>query len=145
MDKQLIERIALEVSGATPEDMHEEAWIKWFATRLIARIDAERGKSAVAWVDTLDTARPRCITNLDYRSVTEAKLGVEYVPLFLSPTIPEGMALVPKGINYLDDTPRPSVMKLLAVPPTALRREEEQDYYSRWWELLIAAAQGERK
>jgi hypothetical protein len=44
--------------------------------------NADQGKVPVAWVDTLDTARPRCVTSLDYRSVTEAKLGVEYIPLY---------------------------------------------------------------
>ena len=52
----------------------------------------------VAWVDTVTSPRPRCITNLDYRSVTEAESGVEYVPLFLAapPAVPEGYVLVPK-------------------------------------------------
>jgi len=42
MNKELIERIALEVAKATPRDMHEEDWIKWFAVEVSRRIDAEQ-------------------------------------------------------------------------------------------------------
>ena len=62
---------------------------------ILIDIDAERGKEAVAWIDTLDTPHPRCVTNLDYRSLAEVEAGVAYIPLYLAPVIPAGYALVP--------------------------------------------------
>ena len=93
MNEEQIKKIALEVAREWGCDRPLEFASLFAAT--LKRIDAERGKEAVAWVDTLEAAQPRCVTNLDYRSVTEAKLGVEYIPLFLSPTIPEGWAQIP--------------------------------------------------
>lgn len=92
MNKELIERIVAEVddemesfdnSGPGPGiHFFEPAELTEFVTRCIARIDAERGKGAFLWVDADgDTFK--------------ANLYGKCRPLFLSPTIPEGMALMP--------------------------------------------------
>ena len=88
-----IEQIALETAqemGLIANSVYE-AFAKQFLDAWLAQ------QEPVAWVDTVTSPRPRCITNLDYRSVTEAESGVEYVPLFLAPppAIPEDMCLVP--------------------------------------------------
>lgn len=53
-----------------------------YASKLIAAVDAERGKDAVAWMNI-------------HGAVSRLHEHSDDVPLFLSPTIPEGMALVP--------------------------------------------------
>jgi len=90
-----IERIALEVCT----EMHNYAIgateVCDFATRFLARIDAERGKDATAWR----------VLNRDFKDtlrLTEPTVGASYlntegytwIPLFLSPTIPEAMVQV---------------------------------------------------
>lgn len=86
MDKKLIERIALEVADALDEG-DTEACIE-FATLFLARIDAERGKEAVAWRAETGYEQP------EYLYFEREPIRMKGVPLYLSPTIPEGMALV---------------------------------------------------
>ena len=101
------------------------------------QVGVECGK-AVAWVDTLDVAQPRCVTNLDYRSVAEAELGVEYIPLFLSSTIPEGYVLVPIE-------PTPKMVDSTWNEGVRYPAESHNTRNKRIYRAMIAAAQGERK
>ena len=97
MDKQLIERIALEVAkdlvfpGFEIDAVMSSALTK-YAGAFLARIDAERGKDAVAWfVNSEPVGR-----NPHYEQISkEYEGGIGTFPLFFSQTIPEGMALVP--------------------------------------------------
>ena len=82
MDKQLIERIALEEAGEY--GLETAAALTDFAERFLARIDAERGKAAVAWRLENGIGGEPCLLNHKFFS--------DMKPLFLSPTIPEGMA-----------------------------------------------------
>jgi len=87
MDKQLIKMAVDETyrHEGFPLDMKE---LKQFVESSVARIDAERGKeAAAAWWDG-------CFNDPRF-SLTAGSFGKEEVPLFLTPTIPEGMALVP--------------------------------------------------
>jgi len=86
--KELIKRVALEVAKET--NFHWDGTLFNFASRFITRIDAERGKSAVAWMDS--SGHPKHISYV--QSATELRLYGPLKPLFLSPTIPEGYALV---------------------------------------------------
>ena len=104
MDKQLIERIALEVAEAMPEGFllsegcgYEVGVVKSevrnFAHAFLARIDAERGKGAVAFrmIDGDD---------VEYNAIDQFSCGrTGGEPLFLSPTITEGMVLVHAAPN----------------------------------------------
>ena len=139
MDKKLIERIALEVArdlvfpGFEIDDVMASALTK-YASAFLARIDAERGKDAVAF---------RMIDGdeVEYNGIDQFSCGrTGGDPLFLSPTIPEGMALVPiepttamiyAGIN----TP---------VTDTGDEIADRPDDYRAVWKSMISAAQGER-
>ena len=94
MDKQLIERIALEVAkdlvfpGFEIDAVMSSALTK-YAGAFLARIDAERGKDAVAF-------RLTDGDDVEYNGIDQFSCGrTGGEPLFLSPTILEGMALVP--------------------------------------------------
>jgi len=106
MDKELIERVALEVLQDSHCDMTKTDAVN-FAKYFLARIDAERGKDAVAWLhdaegrfdaihtkvkDTLDAsfAIYGFAGRIDRPAVNTAEHYT--IPLFLSPTIPEGYA-----------------------------------------------------
>ena len=107
MNKERIEVIAIEVAEEMPQGFlwnegcgYESGVIKSevreFAARFLSRIDAERGKEAVAWMCWLDDdsempMHRACLTTFE---------PIQYVrrrPLFLAPqpAIPEGYALVP--------------------------------------------------
>jgi len=81
-----VEEIAAEVAKETPVDMHEEYWIIWFANNVVARVDQERGKAAVGVVRYQPLREPWIHWNGQY--------PYNNTPLFLSPTIPAGYALV---------------------------------------------------
>lgn len=125
MDKQLIERIVdkLYQGGGFPLDMRG---LKHFVASAVARIDAERGKEAVAFrmIDGDD---------VEYNSADKFSCGrTGGEPLFLSPTIPEGMALVP------------------VVPTEAMLKRATSEIREGGWSVrhiyraMLAAAQGER-
>lgn len=133
MDKQLIERIALEV---VEEIYHGEnqSWrkdgiIAVFATRLLPRIDAERWKEAACVVD---------FSKQGWRDFIESiRVLPDGTPLFLSPTIPEGMALVP-----IEPTQAMSEAALNTFIRTSSHEEEiDVDVI---YKAMLAAAQGER-
>ena len=46
---------------------------------------AQPEQEPVAWVESLEKPQPRCVTNLNYRSVAEEKSGVQFIPLYTSP------------------------------------------------------------
>lgn len=78
-DKELIERLLAEAQLKVVGDVEQVMYV-------LARIDAERGKGAVAVVDECDECKfGEILPNVD------VKRG-DF--LFLSPTIPEGYALV---------------------------------------------------
>ena len=133
MDKQLIERCAIaamretaegveagevmdrEIELAAIDHMDEESkslTVKLFSA-FLARIDAERGKEAVAWFALADNNGPVPLElwgfdekackhavlenarSVGWKGTIEGYLlhmGWTIRPLFLSPTIPEGMA-----------------------------------------------------
>ena len=132
-DKELIERMALEVDSSNPRiDPQDRDY------ELIRRYLAERGKEAVAWRAPLEFEDGS--TEWKFSIVPGLlRLGE---PLFLAPqpAIPEGMALVPIGIHPLDGTERNGVAALLCNPPEVLRDQDPTDYYAYWWGLLVAAA-----
>jgi len=105
MKKELIERIAMEVldsfkSEANDPNQTDRESVTEFAARFLARIDAERGKEAVA-IRTFDgeggydyrgtDGDDTYIADFDARNPNHVGWAE---PLFLSQTIPEGMALV---------------------------------------------------
>lgn len=145
MDKKLIERIALEVAqeaevldadGECPkrEGVDITEYVLDFTHRFLARIDAERGKEAACVVNVNGAGKMR---------ISECRTGVLPIgstKLYLSPAIPEGMALVPiepttamiyAGIN----TP---------VTDTGDEIADRPDDYRAVWKSMISAAQGER-
>lgn len=143
MDKQLIERIALEAMRSIAadedadlaeivDDMEDEdkRVMVEFCARFLARIDAERGKSAVAVVEHEEPGAP---ITWKRAQLNYAGLKLQHgTKLFLSQTTPEGWAL-----GSIE--PTASARKVLA--------EIEAGEYSsdtKMWKDLIAAAQGER-
>lgn len=52
-----IEQIALEVAKDTPNDMHEEAWIVWFATKLIAAWQEQQTSKPAGYTLIVNGAR----------------------------------------------------------------------------------------
>ena len=131
MDKQLIERIALEVAKeiylGENQSWRKDGIINEFAHAFLARIDAERGKEAVA--TKLATDNPfSCfkVSLVDSEKLAALPAGTQ---LFLSPTIPEGMALVPP------EKPLPDLM---------LASYHEAIGWNACREAMIAAAQGEK-
>ena len=91
-----VEEIALEISkemGLEDDEANFE-----FAQRLIAAVDAERGKDAVGWMwQHEDTGNMGVIDQWQIdNGWEEGNPRIHIIgPVFLSPTIPEGMALVP--------------------------------------------------
>ena len=76
-----IEQIALEVAKDTPNDMHEEAWIVWFATKLIAAWQAQQEPVGVfADVNRGNDREPQW-----EQMIPESFDGVDYVHLYLAP------------------------------------------------------------
>ena len=169
MDKQLIERIALEVAEAMPKGFlwregcgYEAGVIKSevrdFAHRFLARIDAERGKEAVAWFACADNngSVPLELWGFDEKSCKHAVLEnarsvgwkgtidgyllhMSWIirPLFLSPTIPEGVALVPvEPSEAMLEAWKAQIMVPVGSSPEAKAR--------RAYKAMLAAAQGER-
>lgn len=138
MNKEQIESIALEVLRDSHCDMTTTDAVN-FARDFLTRIDAERGKDAKAWLITGKQL------GVPYQDVTQRQevidraqsLGYKVSPLFLSPTIPEGMAMVDK--------------KLLALA-IDLTKEAGEEEFSRLplsdelhgLSLMLDAAQGER-
>ena len=99
MDKQLIERIALEKRNAleheTKRNIAAPDWdIQALVTRCLARIDAERGKDAIGYIEKhmLERIKEFGFAHVEVSNINRSS---SRVPLFLSQTIPEGMALVP--------------------------------------------------
>lgn len=140
MDKQLIERIALEVCDGIPLEMkmHLPGYSVRFAERFLPRIDAERGKDAKAWLhgsrpesDVITTA----VRNV-WNGVVLGQMAAYNIPLFLSPApeIPEGMALVQIAITDAG---------VDAAGAECQPGQCAYDVASKLWEKLIAA-QGER-
>lgn len=108
MNKELIEQIAI----ATSKDISFEhrapltdVSIVTFATRFLARIDAERGKDAFGYVGAhiakwMAEGAKGCGT-----TITKHQSSPDDVPLYLSPTIPEGMALVKaRDLRYAEES-----------------------------------------
>jgi len=128
-DKELIDRLALEVDSSNPQiDWQDRDY------ELILRYLAERGKEAVAYREWQPEG---------YWLYFDAGCAPEQNdPLFPvpQPAIPEGMALVPIDIHPLDGTERNGVAALLCNPPEVLRDQDPTDYYAYWWGLLVAAA-----
>lgn len=99
-DKELIERLALEVAKNISFEHRaplSDTSIITFATRLLAAYLAERGKEAVAWhTDDHLTDKSATTYDSDVAERWKAK-GWPVTPHFLAPqpAIPEGMALVP--------------------------------------------------
>ena len=134
MNKELIERMALEVAAApnsfcygnSIRDVMADAVIVEFATRFLEAYLAKHGKEAVGY---LPEASPltKGVCN-DERSCSACFSGQGKCELAPQPAIPEGMALVTKedANNYC---------RILSV----LGMEEEGDPISKI-ETLIAAA-----
>lgn len=100
---------------------------------ILTRIDAERSKKAAAWfINVNDECDPDHPLYQQISKGFEGCLGT--FPLFRSPTIPEGMALVPK-----------SALEWLFGEEGEFEQDRPGKY---WWRSkfrgLIAAAQGER-
>lgn len=89
MNKELIERIVAEISGylGRPTD---GSYLNVFAEKLIDRIAAERWKDAAYFVIEDEDG------DVEFNKTNQFSGGrTGGKPLFLSPTIPEGMALMP--------------------------------------------------
>ena len=129
MDKEMIEKIALEVGDELPDmDGGSSSCIE-FAHAFLARIDAERGKGAVA--TKLATDNPFSCFKVSLEDSERLAALPPGTQLFLSPTIPEGMALVPV-------IPTPAMCAVIS---------NEHDIYGSAQELyamVLQAAQGER-
>ena len=166
MDKQLIERIALEVAkdylklklgdrkGLDIYDLDlDDEDLKPLISEIerecadsfmqfLARIDAERGKEAVAYALMWRTEDGSEALQFPVASsVDEAKRDItmygkadrdamRIAPLFLSPTIPEGYVLVPL---------EPTKKMVEAIDAVMWPGASEKAYRG-----MIAAAQGER-
>ena len=140
MNKEMIERIARALWNIRREDddrcdMELEGIPRTHSVwkeAAIARIDAERGKEAVALLhsDGYWTIAKSASPDLRERLKT---FGCR-VPVFLSPTIPEGMALVP-----ID----PSAMYLQAIRDAiSYAKRISADEAGIVHQAVIAAAQG---
>lgn len=139
MDKQLIERIALEEAGEY--GLETDAALTDFAHRFLARVDAERDNDAKAWISDGFITTDRSKVN------QWSQNGYEVNPLFLSPTIPEGMALVKKAV--LRDRGfvyTPWNVSGAAIPIVTVQFDlNDWDSRDAFAEAMLAAAQGERK
>ena len=118
-----IEEIALEESNKY--DFGGRVDRALMMINFLARIDAERGKSAKAWINERNGF------------VCKEKTRDYHVPLFLSPTIPEGMVLAP-----VEPT---EAMKLAGLEASynALLGCCTANHL-RIYRAMLAAAQGER-
>ena len=128
MDKQLID-IAHEMWAAAqlvPGEGVEDGVDR--IVDILARIDAERGKDAVA--TKLATDNPFSCFKVSLADSEKLAALPAGTPLFLSPTIPEGMALVP--------TEKP-------LPDLRLASYHEAIGWNACRDFMLAAAQGERK
>ena len=123
MDKQLIDN-AHEIWAAAqllPGEGIEDGAKR--IAGILARIDAERGKDAVAF-------RLTDGDDVEYNGIDQFSCGrTGGEPLFISPTIPEGMVLVPP------EKPLPDLM---------LASYHEAIGWNACREAMIAAAQGEK-
>ena len=125
MDKKLIERIALEEAGEY--GLETDAALSDFAHRFLARVDAERGKGAHAWED-VDRFYSKDDPELS------GHIRETATPLFLSPTIPEGWALVPV---------EPTAAMVVAGVKRMLNKDDPTTEPYNIYKAMLAA-QGER-
>ena len=133
MDKKLIERIvgeeidAMEFEEAVTEPYGKQR-TKRIVERSLARIDAERGKEAVAEV--------RADKGLTYGNRPTLPVGTK---LYLAPqpAVPEGYALVPVE-------PTEEMMRELTDPFIAINGDNRTAFNAAYRAMLAAAAQGER-
>ena len=132
MNKELIERIALEVAKeiylGENQSWRKDGIINEFAHAFLSRIDAERGKDAIGYIEKhiLDRIKEYGFAHAEISTINRSS---SRVPLFLSPTIPEGMALVPP------EKPLPDLM---------LASYHEAIGWNACREAMIAAPQGEK-
>jgi len=130
MDKQLIERIALEaaeefISMANTSPLVFKCHIPEFAHRFLARIDAERGNEAVGQLVDEGFKQIHWFSKPPVGSL-----------LFRSPTIPEGMALDAARYRYYRDRVLSEFHPLKACTSDEFDSEIAAE--------MLAAAQGER-
>ena len=85
-----IEQIAMEVAKDTPNDMHEEEWVVWFATKFLEAYLAQQ--TPIAYVYLHDIQRSREMGTYAAAYPVQVRTVVDKsVPVFLaSPTSPEG-------------------------------------------------------
>lgn len=81
-DRQRLEAIVAVVCKYLPPDgiSREEAMSQIIG--LVDPLPAQPEQEPVAWVESLEKPQPRCVTNLNYRSVAEVDAGVQYIPLY---------------------------------------------------------------
>ena len=107
MNEEQIKAIAMEVAKSMHEGFLWKEGCGWesgiipsevreFVTRFLTRIDAERGKEAVAWALFAENGNIRIWSSApeEVKKLAEEQ-GMTLLPLYLSPAIPEGWALVP--------------------------------------------------
>lgn len=137
MDKKTIELIAVEVlkeMGSTYTDATFDDEALRFFTIFLSHIDAERGKVATGWF--VNVNRDCDPDNPHFQQVAKQYEGdPDTFPLFLSPTIPEGMALVPELSTSAMD-----IAGMEAVGIEGFGKTEAEICYI----AMLAAAQGER-
>lgn len=158
MDKQMIERIAPLVQAAIaqgpllPAKGERQSLAESITALVIERIDAERGKLATAWLhDITHNDDPR--QHDEALAFTPDAFPMDGCglftsagsrPLFLSPTIPEGMALVPieptqEMLKAADDGDREYTTRNFGADMQTIPQGAYDHYCA-----MIAAAQGER-
>ena len=119
MDKQLIEGIALEVAKeiylGENQSWRKDGIINEFATRFLSRIDAERGKEAVAKVLVHYNYGPDYKASVEW--LTDYRLAPD-TPLFISPTIPEGMAKDAARFRWMLENPDRAASLLDGIGPS---------------------------
>ena len=159
MDKQLIERIALEVAkdylklklgdrkGLDIYDLDlDDEDLKPLISEIerecadsfmqfLTRIDAERGKEAVAKVLVHYNYGPDYKASVEW--LTDCRL-VPDTPLFLSPTIPEGMAKDAERFVFLQNLATEKAQAFFWNYTSRKQRAKAID------EAMLSASQGER-
>jgi len=124
MDRELIRHLAESAGIPVSTSWNDPCPSILDLIQFIANVDAERGKSATAYLtykgDLLHADDPKVLEHSDPS------------PLFLSPVAPTGMALVPKTVK---GRPPDNVM--------AVHAEWVNNYasYADFYEAAIAAAQ----
>jgi hypothetical protein len=88
-----IASLALGIYNNMPENLKvgTKIWTEEFAKRLITEVDTLRGRDAVAWKADNGNWTTSHKDALEY----ERRMCKPMRPLFFSPTIPEGMCMVP--------------------------------------------------